>query len=62
MFGYDGSAERSFGRCDPNEKVKILQNTKLDYTEQISEAVYGAICAGVNEVDEVIKGYLEEDR
>lgn len=46
-----------------NEKVKILQNTKLDYTEQISEAVYrGQYARGVNEVDEVIKGYLEEDR
>ena len=46
-----------------NEKVKILQNTKLDYTKEISEAVYrGQYARGVNEVDEEIKGYLEEDR
>ena len=35
-----------------NEKVKILQNTKLDYTEQISEAVYrGQYARGVNEAN-----------
>ena len=29
-----------------NEKVKILQNTKLDYTKQISEAGIQGPCAG----------------
>jgi glucose-6-phosphate 1-dehydrogenase len=46
-----------------NEKVKVLNATKLDIRKNISDAVCrGQYARGVDENGKAIKGYLEEDR
>lgn len=46
-----------------NEKVKVLNAMKLDIRKNITDAVCrGQYAAGVDDTDQKIKGYLEEDR